>query len=350
MAINLTLDTVLSRVRIAGTGMSIGKATFQRSLNNLSWTTVRGGEAVTVSGGAASLDDYEFSPGVVNYYRIIVQSAVQLTYPTGSTLAEDMTTSETLWDVSGATLADKWTVGSNVAGLYDWQVGSEIVRVTVMPAATGAGPYLQTATVTRSINGVVTTHLTGASVNLYKQTWQTSITPAQDEVWLKSISRPFLNRPINVVTHSDITRESRNGVFPIIGRSAPVAITDVRQARQWEMTIQATSVSDADAIELVLAGGDPLYVQVPPDGRDIPGGYVVVGTMNRRRFGHVSARRWFDLPMTTVAPPGPGVVGATNTWEALVAEFGTWSDVLTAFGSWAAVSEYVADPSTVIVP
>lgn len=256
MAINLTLDTVLSRVRIAGTGLAAGPALFEKSLNALSWTTVRGGESVTVVSGSASLDDYEFSPGVVNHYRI-----------------DD---------------------------------GTDV--------------------------------------------WQTTITPEQAEVWMKSISRPFLNRPVTVVSHSDITREARNGVFPIIGRSSPVAITDVRLARQWEMTLKADSVSDADALELVLAGGDPLYIQVPPDGRDIPGGYVVVGTMTRRRFGHVSARRWFDLPMTTVAPPGPGVVGATMTWEALVAEFGTWSDVVSAFGTWAAVSEYVADPSVVIVP
>jgi hypothetical protein len=257
MAINLTLDTVLSRVRIAGTGLAAGLAVFERRVGaGTAWTTVRGGEAVAVTGGAASLDDYEFVPGVANDYRIFDGSLF----------------------------------------------------------------------------------------------WQTSITPVQDEVWLKSISRPFLNRPVSVVAHEDISRAARNGIFPIVGRSAPVAITDVRLAREWQMTVKADSVSDADAIELVLAGGDPLFIQVPADERDIPGGYVAVGTMVRRRFGHVSQRRWFDLPCTTIAPPGPGVVGATATWEALVAAYDNWSDVLSAFGSWAAVAEYVADPSTVIVP
>lgn len=257
MAINVTLDPVLSRVRIVGTGLAAGPALFRRSLNGgLTWTTVRGGEAVTVFSGNAHLDDYEFVPNVVNSYEI-----------------DD---------------------------------GTDL--------------------------------------------WGFDFTPEQDAVWLKSITRPFLNRPVLVVEHSDITLPARNGIFPIIGRSNPVAVTDVRLARQWQMTVKADTLEDADALEVVLAGGDPLFVQVPKDSRDIPGGYVVVGDAARRRFGHLSARRWFDLPCTTVAAPGPGVVGSTGTWETLIAEFGTWLDVLTAFGTWADVTEYVASPSTVVVP
>lgn len=257
MAINVTLDPVLSRVQIVGTGLATGPALFRRSLNGgLTWTVVRGGEAVTVAGGNAHLDDYEFVPNVVNSYEI-----------------DD---------------------------------GTDL--------------------------------------------WGFDITPVQTSVWLKSITRPFLNRAVTVVDHSDITLPARNGVFPVIGRSYPVAVTDVRLARQFQLTVKADTLADADAIEVVLAGGDPLFVQVPEDARDIPGGYVVVGDATRRRFGHVSVRRWFDLPMTTVAPPGPGVVGSTSTWETLLLEFGTWADVLSEFGTWADVAAYVASPSVVIVP
>lgn len=180
----------------------------------------------------------------------------------------------------------------------------------------------------------------------------TTITPAQTAVWLKSIVRPWLNRAVTVVSHGDITRQARNGVFPVIGRTYPVAVTDVRLAREWDMVIKADTVSDADAIDLVLASGDPLYVQVPATGvlSTVPGGYVVVGDVKRSRFGTLSTRRWFDLPMTEVAPPGPDVVGSTSTWETLVAEFGSWTAVLAAFGTWEEVTEYVADPDVVIVP
>jgi hypothetical protein len=111
-------------------------------------------------------------------------------------------------------------------------------------------------------------------------------------------------------------------------------------------------VSDADALDLVFASGDPMFIQVPATGvlSTVPGGYVVAGDVKRSRFGTTSTRRWFDLPLTEVAPPGPDVVGSTSTWETLVAEFGSWTAVLAEFGTWTEVAEYVADPSVVIVP
>ena len=78
--------------------------------------------------------------------------------------------------------------------------------------------------------------------------------------------------------------------------------------------------------------------------------YVVAGDVKRSRFGTTSTRRWFDLPLTEVAPPGPDVVGSTSTWEPLVAEFGSWTAVLAEFGTWEEVAEHVADPDVVIVP
>jgi hypothetical protein len=241
-------------------------------------------------------------------------------------------------------------------------------------AATALDPA-PTALFERSTNGVRWTTVRGGSavavsgtdtaalddyefvpavVNHYRVTagsdvYTTTITPAQTGVWLKSITRPFLNRPVRVVGHSDITRRARNGIFDVIGRSDPVAVTDVRSSRAWEMTVWVDSVADADALELVFASGDPLYVQT--DGAaDIPGGYVVVGDTTRRRYGRESDRRFFDLPMRNVAAPGPDVVGSTITWETLMAEFGTWAAVLAEFGSWAEVAEHVASPSVVIVP
>jgi len=257
MSLTPTFDPILSRVRLAGTALD-GAATalFERSKNGVYWVTVRGGTAVTIDGSdEASLDDYEFVPGAVNYYRV--------------------------------------TAGADV--------------------------------------------------------FTANITPAQSGVWLKSITRPFLNRAVEVVEVGDIRRSARNGVFEVRGRTDPVAVTDVRPARRWNVTLMAHTVSDADALELVFASGDPLYVQT--DGtRDIPGGYVVVDEMTRVRYGTISNRRYFELPMRNVAAPGPDVVGATSTWETLIAEFGTWAAVLAEFGSWSDVLEHVSDPSVVIVP
>lgn len=176
-----------------------------------------------------------------------------------------------------------------------------------------------------------------------------TITPTQSGVWFKSIVRPFLNRAVEVLDYGDIVRSARNGIFEVRGRTDPIAVTDVRLSRRWMCTVMAHTVADADALELVFASGDPLFIQT--DGtKDIPGGYVVVGEMARTRYGKLSTRRYFELPMQNVAAPGADVVGATSTWETLIAEFGTWADVLAAFGSWTDVLEYVADPSVVVVP
>jgi hypothetical protein len=256
MALTATFDPVLSRVRLAGTSLSgASEAHFERSINNAYWTTVRGGTAVATSSNNANLDDYEFIPGVVNYYRVT------------------------------------------------------------------------------------------AGVSVFTQT----ITPSQSGVWFKSITRPFLNREVDVVDHTDITRPARNGVFEVMGRSYPVGVTDVRSSRRWSVQVKTQTVDDADALELVFASGDPLFIQT--DGQyDIPAGYVVVGDVTRSRYGHISNKRTFTLPMTEVAPPGPDVVGSTSTWETLMAEYGTHAAVLAAFGTWADVLEHVADPSVVIVP
>lgn len=350
MALSTTFDPVLSRVRLSADMLTgIGLATFERSLNQVRWTTVRGGSSVGVVSNAAALDDYEFVPGVPNYYRVTTGTAVHSHDPATSTLAEDLTTTETIWDITAASLADTWTAGTNPAGLYDWVVGTERVRVTSMTAPLGSGPYTQQAVTTRSINGVVTTHLTGAEIHLYTNLFTATITPEQSGVWFKSITRPFLNRAVEVIDYSDISRPARHGVFEVIGRSYPIAVTDVRGSRRWTYEVAAHTTVDADALELVFASGDPLFVQT--DGEhDIPGGYVVVGDMTRGRYGHFSQRRYFSLPVIEVAPPASDVVGVTSSWETLLAEFGSWTAVLAQFGTWAEVADYVADPSVVIVP
>lgn len=257
MSLTATFDTTVSRVRLAATALDDGtEALFERSPNGVQWTTVRGGSAVTVTGAdTANLDDYEFQPNVINYYRV--------------------------------------TCGSDV--------------------------------------------------------FTDDITPTQTADWVKSIARPFLNRAITVVEHSAIVRSARGGLFDVIGRTYPVAVTDVRGPRRWTYTLKTDSVADANALEFTFASGDPLYFQIGSD-HDIPGGYVIAGDVSRERFGKVSDRRWFTFDVTEVAAPAATVVGGTASWAAIVADFGTWTDVLSAFGTWADVLDYVAAPESVIVP
>lgn len=79
-ALTLTYDDLAARVLLSATSLpsTADVALFEVSTDNIHWTGVRGGDTVAVSGNAASVYDYEFSPGVINYYRV---SAVDLALP-----------------------------------------------------------------------------------------------------------------------------------------------------------------------------------------------------------------------------------------------------------------------------
>jgi hypothetical protein len=225
--------------------------TVQRSTNQITWTTVRGG-VVTPAGGEIRVDDYEFSPGIANYYRVV--------------------------------------------GVFEG-----------------------------------------------------SISPVIDRVWLKSLARPFLNRQVVVQDYSDVDRQSRAGVFEVIGRSVPVSVSDVRSSRRWTLDLLTETPDEASTLDLILASGDPLLVHVPADC-DVPGGYVSVGDTSVRRPARRTLRRITSLPCTEVAAPGPDVVGATLTWQTVLSTYATWAAVLAAHPTWADLQELIGSPEDVIVP
>jgi len=79
----------------------------------------------------------------------------------GSTLAEDLDTTETAIDVATPSGPLWITTGDD----FDIEIGGE--RMTCTSISGAASP--QTFTVTRSVNGIVKTHATGAAVNLWRQ-------------------------------------------------------------------------------------------------------------------------------------------------------------------------------------
>lgn len=175
-----------------------------------------------------------------------------------------------------------------------------------------------------------------------------------DQVWFKSIGRPFLNRVVDCVLNpSPIVRRARNGIFPIVGRSFPVASTDLRGSREVTAQVVTRTTDEREGMDLLLASGDPIFVQTPL-AYPLPTMYAVVGDTAeqrpvRNRLCDADWRLW-DLPLTEVAAPGPDVVGSTSTWQTVVNTYATWADVLAAHATWASVLELVGDGSEVIVP
>ncbi len=243
-----------------------------------------------------------------------------------------------------AMAAGTWTNFSTSAAA---PAGAAFVRLTVQANGTPAASnilYVDQATLNAA----------GTSA------WFTgSITPdLGGQVWLKSVARPFLNRPIVVQDFSDITRPSRGATFAVVGRADPIAVTEVRGSKQWTLTVpipvsnvttltteateSATTLTD-DALDAILAAGDIMLVQVPA-GSQVPGGYVLIGDVTRsRKFVH-PRYIWWQLPCAEVAAPGPDVVGATSTWQTVLDTYATWGDLLADNATWGDLLELIGSP------
>lgn len=106
---------------------------------------------------------FKVVPGDV--YQVAVYDDAGSRYTsTTTTSAEAMTTTETGWDIITTNRWDCWGTRDLP---YDWKVAGERVTVTAMtaPVRTSSG-WTQTATVTRSVNGVVKTHDIGEVIEL----------------------------------------------------------------------------------------------------------------------------------------------------------------------------------------
>jgi hypothetical protein len=464
MTVTLSYDTTLSRVRVEATGLPTdAPVVVERSTDEITWTTVRGGVSVPVSAGAMSrVDDYEFVPDVPNHYRVTYPAAMSFVnagtaaHASNASVAPGVPASIAAGDVllmlaairnSGAgapatpagwsklvdagnmCLFGKIAGGSEssptvtfTGGVANADTSAQIaafrgVDLAPLAAATQlnssgqdiAAPAVNLAeavdhamvlhlgwkqddwtsvapvadgteigepdTTTGDDQGIVwdyrlittfafatvnarTFAVTGggaaisrAATAVFSTTYLSQsddITPVLDTVWLKNISRPFLNRPVTVTDWSDVERPSRNGVFDIIGRTMPIAVTDLRSSRRYDLVLTTATVDEADELDLALASGEPVLIHVPADC-PMPGMYAVVGDVTISRREPRSVRRYLNLPLIECAAPAPEIVGATNTWAAVIAGYATWADLIAANPTWQDVLDGVADPGDVVV-
>ncbi|PWR08569.1 hypothetical protein DKT68_15240 [Micromonospora acroterricola] len=251
-------------------------------------------------------------------------------------------------DASGSLLLGRaWREGDPEP---DWQVSATDTALT-----TGTKVGIRTIIDAGSTNTLPFTYtLDDFLVTVpFRTIYSGSVTPALGGVWLKSLARPFLNRQVTVRDVSEVIRRSRAGVFDVVGRSFPVAVTDVRGSRQWTLDLSTYSEQDRSDLDLLLASGDVLLVQVPPAAGRLsatPAGYVVVGDTREITPPTLDlAMRVFSLPCVEAAAPGPDVVGATSNWQTVLNTYATWADLLTAHATWGSVLELVGDPEDVIV-
>lgn len=106
-ALSASYDDSMSRVLLSATSLpsTADVALFEVSTDNIHWTTVRGGSAVTITSNTASLYDNEFAAGVTNYYRVSAVDVALPTFVASSTAVSAVNTSVT------PTLPSGWAEG-----------------------------------------------------------------------------------------------------------------------------------------------------------------------------------------------------------------------------------------------
>lgn len=181
-------------------------------------------------------------------------------------------------------------------------------------------------------------------------TYSDDVTPVLDRVWLKSPTRPFLNQEIVVVGWGDVVRPPRQGVFEVLGRSLPVAVTELRGSRRFALEVRAADRAAADELRLFMSFGDVVFLHVPEDC-EVPGSlYAAVGNVTERRVGrHDSAVRVFELELTECARPDPSIVGNSITWAGVVSAYATWGDLLAGPATWADLLDTTSAPADEVV-
>jgi len=468
VTLTATYESTLARIRLNATGLgSAVDTTFEHSLNNVTWTTVRCGLDSPIISGAATIYDYEFSSDVTNYYRVrteqpisfvnvgtaahanngssvtpglpvssvagdllFILAAIRATAafpntPTGYTLlasygnlrlfgkihsgsevaptvsftggaATDDTSAQmstfrnvtNAVSVSAATLltpttqnipypaltalvrraltlwlgwrADDWTSVDTIAGAVeigepDTALGGDQGIVWDYKVQTGTTPVNVPAG-SFMVSGGTAATATGAVLQFAPTsvTQTTSITPVIDELWIKSIGKPFLNRTVYCLAEvGDISRGERHGIFEVIGRSFPVAVTDKHQSREGMIRVITRTKTEEEELDLIIASGEPLFFHTPHN-HPLPTMHVVLNTTVMKRplrNPQCAGLSWrvFTLPWREIAAPSSSVCGATITWQGVINTYATWQAVILGETSWADLLSNIGQPGDIIV-
>jgi hypothetical protein len=174
-----------------------------------------------------------------------------------------------------------------------------------------------------------------------------SATPALTTVWIKNPIRPYLNRAVNIIGVADVTRPARTGVFDVIARTLPVAVTDLLGGRSTTVTVRCPDRATSLDLENCLLTGETLFIH-SPNGAVAPTGYFVLGTMTKQRPASTIAVRYLQLPITEVAQPSSVIAATLSSWQTVVSTYSTWSAVIAAQASWTTLLQLVGSPSDVI--
>jgi hypothetical protein len=152
-------------------------------------------------------------------------------------------------------------------------------------------------------------------------------------VWLKFIVQPALNQQIQLIDWSEIARVGRTTLYDVVGRTDPVAVTDVHSSRRITVTLRTSTNDEADRLDDALSQGRPLFLHVP-DPLALPSMYAVAGDYAASRPSKLTSVRFWQVSLIEVAPPPASAVAPATTWQNILDSYDSWQDVIAAFPTW----------------
>lgn len=461
MSLTATYTDANGKVTIAVSGAP-GAATtalIERTSDGVTWSTVRGAQAVPLASGACALDDYEYTDGTVNTYRASYVSPTAITFLTAGAASTGNNTTVTpalpgsllpgdlmlclasirnssagtpntpagwtkLVDASNMVLFGRRFVTGDTAPTVSFtggaagadtiaQVGAfrnaELVPNTSAVQLNGSAQNIATPGISWTLSNVMllqigwkqaistgasiagwgTIGTTSASVSGSTDFWAwafgavpgslttntivvtggtaqisrgavavlsqaayvtqetATVTPAQTSVWLKNPLKPYLNRAVTVQGVDDVSRAARTGVFDILSRTLPVAVTDLQGPRATTIYVRSDSSVSKD-LHGCLATGDVIFIHPPAVQRVVPTMYAVLGDTSTNRPAETGTIRVLTLPVTEVAQPSLVLAAVLSNWQTVVNTYATWAALAAAKATWADVLLLVGSPTDVI--
>jgi hypothetical protein len=152
-------------------------------------------------------------------------------------------------------------------------------------------------------------------------------------VWLKFIVQPALNQQVQLIDWGEIARPTRITLYDVVGRTDPVAVTDVHGSRRITVTLRTSTNDEAERLDDALSQGRPLFLHVPANVA-LPSVYAVAGDYAATRPSKTTPVRYWQVALIEVSPPPPSAVAPPTTWQNILDSYGTWQDVINAFPTW----------------
>jgi hypothetical protein len=161
-----------------------------------------------------------------------------------------------------------------------------------------------------------------------------------ERTMLKHPGRPALNAAVRVSEGPSLTRPVAQGIFDVLGRQTPVAVSMRRNSARGDLHLVTFDDAEREALLLLLDDGTPLLLQTP-SGYGVGNVYIAVGEVSEERatgFGPEPLRRW-TLPFVVVDRPTGAALAVGNSWADILASYGSWDAMRAAEGTWAGVLE-----------